>query len=82
MAAVKLVLSLHKAFANSLVVNTKLWIVQLFKVNQLGGFLGTLFLPLIKIGLLLMNNVIILFDKSVLITLGLTTATLATNTGI
>ena len=55
---------------------------QLSKMVQLGGFLGRLLGPLLKTGLSLMKNVIKSLTKSVLIPLGLTTATSAVDAGI
>ena len=49
---------------------------------QLGGFLGRLLGPLLKTGLPLIKNVIKPLTKSVLIPLGLTAATSATDAGI
>ena len=47
---------LHKAFASS--ANTKLSKTQLHKIGQSGGFLGRILGPLLKTGLLLMENVL------------------------
>ena len=55
---------------------------QLSKMVQLGGFLGRLLGPLLKTGLSLMKNVIKSLTKSVLIPLGLTTATSAVDAAI
>ena len=52
---------------------------QLSKTIHLGRFLRRLLKPLMKVGLPLMNNVFILLAKSVLISLGLTAAVLATD---
>ena len=49
---------------------------------QSGGFLGRLCAPLLKNGLLLMKSVIQPLAKSVLISLGLTSAASAANAGI
>ena len=61
------VANLHKAFANKLSTNTKLW---------------RLLVPLLKTGLPLIKNVIKLLAKSVLVPLGLTAAASAADTGI
>ena len=63
----KKVSNLCKAFANHLSTHIKLSKTQLFKIVQLGGFLG----PLLKTGLLLMKNIIKPLAKTVLIPLGL-----------
>ena len=55
---------------------------QLSKMIQSGGFLGRLFGPLPKTELPLIGNVIKPLTKSVLITLGLTPAASAVDTGI
>ena len=49
---------------------------------QLGGFLGRLLGPLLKIGLPLMKNATKALTRSVLITLGLTAAAFAADAGI
>ena len=70
--------NLRKAFANHLSADIKLSKTQISKMIQSGGFLGRLLGPLLKTGLPLMKNVIKPLAKSVLITLGLTAAALAT----
>ena len=76
------VANLRKAFANHLSTDIKLSKTQLSKMIQLGGFLGRLLGPLLKTGLPLIKNVIKPLTKSVLIPLGLTAATSATDAGI
>ena len=67
---------LRKAFANnsSASANIKLSKNQLYKIGQLGGFLGGLLVPLLKTGLPLIGNVFKPIAESVLIPLGLTAA--------
>ena len=60
--------------------NIKLSKTQLHKIRQSGGFLGRLLEPLLKIGLLLIGNVLKPLAKSVLIPLGLTAAAAAAAT--
>ena len=57
---------LRKAFANNFSANTKLSKTQLHKVVQSGGFLGRPLGPLLKIGLLLIGNILKPLVKSVL----------------
>ena len=52
------------------------------KLGQSGGFLGRPSRPLLKTGLLLIGNVLKPLAKIVLIPLGLTAATSATNAAI
>ena len=52
------------------------------KIRQSGDFLGRLLVPLLKIGLPLIGNVLKPYAKSVLIPLGLTAAASATDTAI
>ena len=52
------------------------------KIEQSGGFLGRLLVPLLKTGLPLMKNVLKLLAKSFLISLGLTAAVSATDAAI
>ena len=52
------------------------------KILQLGGFLGRLLGPLIKVGLTLIRNALKPLAKSVLIPLGLTAAASATDAAI
>ena len=53
---------------------------QLHKIEQSGGFLGTLLGPLLKTGLPLTKNVLKPLAKRTLIPLGLTASASATNT--
>ena len=76
------VANLRKAFGNYLSTEIKLLKTQLSNMTQSRGFLGRLVDPLLKPGLPLMKNVIQPSAKSVLIQLGLTTATSATDAGI
>ena len=76
------VLNIHKAFANHASVEIKLSKTQLSKMIKLGGFLGRLLGPLLKTGLPLIKNVINPLAKCVLISLGLTVAASAADTGI
>ena len=71
-----------KAFANKSSTDINLSKTQLFKMMQSGGFLGRLFGPLLKTGLLLIKNVIKPLAKSVLIPLGLTAVVSAADAGI
>ena len=71
------VANIRKAFANHSSAD-----IKLSKMIQLGGFLGRLLGPLLKTGLPLIKNVIKPLTKSVLIPLGLTAATSATDAGI
>ena len=68
------VLKLCKPFGNNSSANVKLSKTQLHKVEQSGGFLGRRLWPLLKTGLPLIGNVLKPLAKSVLIPLGLTTA--------
>ena len=70
---------LRKAFANNSSNNMTLSDNQLHKIGQPGGFLGGLLGPIVKIGLALMKNALQRLAKSVLIPLGLTKATSATD---
>ena len=76
------VANLRKAFANHTSTDIKLSKTQLSKMIQLGGFLGRLLDPLLKIGLPLMKSVIQLLAKIVLIPLGLTSAISPADAGI
>ena len=76
------VANLRKAFPNHLSTDIKLSKTQLSKMLQSGGFLGRLLGPVLKTGLPLIKNVIKPLPKSVLIPLGLTTATSAADAGI
>ena len=60
----------------------KLSRVQISKIIQSAGFLGSLLGPLLKIGLPLIKNVIKPLAKSALIPLGLTAAVSAADAGI
>ena len=51
----------------------------MYKIEQSGGFLGRILGPLLKIGQPLIGNVLKLLAKSVLMSLGLTAAALATD---
>ena len=55
---------------------------QLFKIAQSEGFIGRLFGPLLKIELLLIGNVLKLLAKSILIPLGLTATSSATDASV
>ena len=76
------VANLRQAFANHKSTDIKFSKIHLSKMIQLGGFLGRLLSPLLKIGLPLMKNVIQALTRSVLITLGLTAAAFAADAGI
>ena len=73
---------LCKAFANNSSANINLSKNQLYKKGQSRGFLGRLLRPLLKTGLPLIGNVLKLFAKSSLISLGLTAAAAATDAAI
>ena len=73
---------LRKAFENGLSANIKLSKTQLHKIGQSRWFLGRLLRPLLKTWLPLIGNVLKLLAKSVLIPLGLTAATSATDAAI
>ena len=74
--------NLGKGFTNNLSVNMKLSQTKLSKIIQLGGFLGILLGAVMKVGLLLMKNVLQPLAKSVLIPLELTIAASAAGAGI
>ena len=74
--------NLHKSFSNHSSADIKLSKTQLSKMIQSGGFLGRLLGPLLKTGLPLIKNVIKPLAKSVLISLGLTTAGSAADAGV
>ena len=76
------VTNLRKAFANKSSTDIKLSKPQLSKMVQSGGFLVKLPGPLLKIGLLLIKNVIKPLAKSALIPLGLTAAASAADARI
>ena len=73
---------IRKAFANGSLANIKLSKTQLHKIGQSGRFLGKLLIPLLKTGLPLIGNILKPLAKSVLIPLGLTAATSATDAAI
>ena len=73
---------LHKTFANNSSANIKLSKTQLHKIEQWRGFLGRLLGSLLKTGLSLIGTVLKPLAKSVLIPLGLTAATSATDAAI
>ena len=79
---IRQVANLWKTFANNSLNDIKLSKTQLSKMIQSGKFLGRLFGPLLKAGLLLIKNVIKPLAKSVLIPLGLTAAASAGDAGI
>ena len=62
---------LRNAIENNMLADIKLSKAQISKVIESGGFLGKLYGPLLKTGLLLIKNVIKPLSKSVLISLGL-----------
>ena len=76
------VTNLGKAFVNNSSTDVKLSKTQLSKMIQSGGFLGRLLGPLLKTGLLLMENILQPLAKSALIPLGLTAAVSAADRGI
>ena len=73
---------LRKAFANNSSADIKLSKIQLHKIGQSGGFLGRLLGTLIRTEFPSMKHVVKPLAKSILIPLGLTTATSATGTAI
>ena len=73
---------LRKAFASNSSANIKLSKIQLHNLGQLGEFLGRCLEPLLKTGLPLIGNVLKSLAKIVLIPLGLTAPTSATDTAI
>ena len=76
------VTNLRKSLEDNLSNDIKLSKTQLFKMVQLGGFLGRLLGPLLKTRLPLMKNVITPLAKSVLIPLWLTVTTSVADAGI
>ena len=68
---------LRKAFQNNSSANIKLSKPQLYKIRQLGGFLGKIWGPLLKTELHLIRNVLKPLATSVLIPLELTAAAAA-----
>ena len=71
-----------KAFGNGSSANTKSSKTQLHKIGQWGGFLSRLLGPLLKIGWLLIGNVLKPSAKNVLVQLGSTAAAAATDAAI
>ena len=71
-----------KAFKNGLTTNKFFSKSQLSKMVQLGGFSGKIFGTLIKEGLPLIGNVLKPLAKSILVPLGLTAVTSATDAAI
>ena len=71
-----------QAFANSSSANVKLSKTPLYKTKQFGGFLGRLLGPLQTTDLPLIENGLRALFKNVLITLGLTATTSATDAAI
>ena len=71
---------LLKAFANN--SSAKLSKTQLHKIGQPGGFLGKLLGPLLKTGLLLIENLLKPLAKSVLIPLAVMATASATDAAI
>ena len=76
------VLKLRKIFSNNCSPNIKLSNIQLHKIGQSRGFLGSLLGPLLKTGLPLIGNVLKPLAKSVLIPLRLTAVASATDAAI
>ena len=76
------VANLCKAFAINSSFNIKLSKAQVSQMFQSGEFFGKLLGPLLNTGLPLTKNVIKAFAKSVLIPLGLTAATSASDAGV
>ena len=70
-------LRLCKAFANNSLTNIKLSKTQLSVIIYSWGFLGRLIWPLLKVGLLWMENLLISLAESILIPLRLTAAAVA-----
>ena len=73
---------LRNAIENNMSTDIKLSKAQISKIIQSGGFLGKLLGPLSKTGLQLIKNVIKPLAKSILISLGLTTAASAADAGM
>ena len=76
------VLRLRIALTNNSSANIKLSKTQLYKIGQSGGFLGRFLGPLLKTRLPLMKNILKPLAKIVIIPLGLTAATSATDAAI
>ena len=72
---------IRNAIENNMSTEIKLSKAQISKITQSGGFLGEFLGPLLKIGLLLIRNVIKPLAKSVLIPLRLTAAASAADAG-
>ena len=72
----------RKAFANNSSANIEFLKTQLSKIVQLGGFLGKLLGPLLKIGLPLIKNIFKLLANDFLVQLRLTEAALTTDARI
>ena len=73
---------LRKAFTNNSSANIKLSITQLHKTEQSGGFLGRRLGPLLKTGFPLIGVLLKPLTKRVLIPLGLTATSSATDEAI
>ena len=73
---------LRKAFTNTFSANMKLSETQLHKIGKSGRFLGRLLGSLLKTWLHLTKDVLKALAKSLLISLGLTTAASATDVAI
>ena len=73
---------LRKAFLNNSSANIRISKTQFHKMEQSGGLLGILLAPLLKIGFPLMENILRQLSKNLLIPLGLTGGSSATNTAI
>ena len=80
--ALRLSPSIRKAFSNNSSADIEFSKTQLSKMIQSGEFLGKLLGPLLKTGLPLISNVTKPLAKSVLIPLGLTAASSASDAGI
>ena len=76
------VTNIRKAFTNNSSTDIKLSKTQLSKMIQIGGFLGKLLGPLLKIGLPWTKNIIKSLPKSILIPLGLTAAASVADAGV
>ena len=73
---------IRKAFPNELSANIKFSKLQLSRMIQLGGFLSTLLVLLLKTGLPVIGNVRKLLAESILVLLELTVAVPATDADI
>ena len=76
------VANLCKSLVNNSSVNIKLLKTESSKIIQSGGFLVSLVGPLLRTGLPLMKNIIQTLAKSVLIPLGLASATWVADAGV